>query len=570
MGGQPRSSAPAGQPRRASRAYLRGLNPEQRAAVTAPDGPLLVLAGAGTGKTRVLTTRLAHLLLTGRARPHEVLAVTFTNRAAREMVERVEELIGRSVAGHVAGHLPRHGRADAAARMPSWSGCSPASPSSTATTRSGWPSRSSRPPISTSAAGRRAAAGRHRSSAGRTAATGRTRCRPPRSAISRWAAACELYAAYQQRLADAERLRFRRPAAARPDAADAGSRSCWRTTSAVPRRSWSTSTRTPTSPSISGCGCWPPAHKNITCVGDDDQSIYSWRGAEVGNILRFEQDFPGAARHPPRAQLPLDRAHPGRRIGRDRPQPGPPRQDAVDRGRGRASRSASPACGTTRRRRSFVADEVEAWQRQGGKLGQTAVLVRAGFQTRAFEERFIQLGMPYRVIGGPRFYERAEIRDAIAYLRRRLPARRRSGARADRQPAAPRHRRQHAAQRCARRRAPARPACSRPRAALCRHRRAAGARAQRPGRAARRPSTAGAACCATTAPRELAEIVLDEVGLHRDVAGRALARRARAAGEPEGAGQGGAGVRHAAGVPRACQPGDGERAATPKPTWSAS
>ena len=188
----------------------------------------------------------------------------------------------------------------------------------------------------------------------------------------------------------------------------------------------------------------------------------------------------------------------------------------------------------------FVADEVEAWQRQGGKLSQTAVLVRAGFQTRAFEERFIQLGLPYRVIGGPRFYERAEIRDAIAYLPRGLPAGRRPGLRADRQPAAARHRRQHAAQPARAPPARPRPACSRPRAALVPDRRAAGPRPQRAAPSCSPPSTAGAASCATRPPRELAEIVLEEFGYTAMWQADRSPDAPGPAGEPEGAGQGGA------------------------------
>ena len=157
-------------------------------------------------------------------------------------------------------------------------------------------------------------------------------------------------------------------------------------------------------------------HKNITCVGDDDQSIYSWRGAEVGNILKFEQDFPNAQ------VIRLERNY-------------------RSTGHILAAASAVIANNTARHGKTlwtedefgdrvriagvwddeeearFVGEEIEAWQRSGEKLNDCAVLVRAGFQTRAFEERFIQLGLPYRVIGGPRFYERAEIRDAMAYLR---------------------------------------------------------------------------------------------------------------------------------------------------------
>jgi DNA helicase-2/ATP-dependent DNA helicase PcrA len=251
-----------------------------------------VLAGAGTGKTRVLTTRLAHLITTGRARPGEVLCVTFTNKAAREMGERVEALIGRGVQGmwlgtfHAIGVRMLRAHAELAGLKSSFTildtddqerlvkqviqaadlderrwppGCSTASSSAGRTAAGGRP-------------GAGLGARRLRARPGAPASTGPTR------------SACR-----------AERLRLRRPAAAQPHHPRQASRTSSPSTSAASGRSSSTSTRTPTSPSTCGSGSWPARTRTSPASGDDDQSIYSWRGAEVGNILRFEQDFPGAS-----------------------------------------------------------------------------------------------------------------------------------------------------------------------------------------------------------------------------------------------------------------------------------
>lgn len=413
MGSHPTRSASTARPLEADAPYLAGLNPEQLAAVTAEDGPLLVLAGAGTGKTRVLTTRLAHILLSGRVRPHEVLAVTFTNRAAREMTERLEGLIGRSIGGmwlgtfHAMGVRMLRAHAELVGLQSSFTILDsddqerlakqilqaadlderrwPARLLVTIIQR--WKDRGYRPdqvPV--------AEAGDF--------------------ALGKGVA---LYAAYQQRLVTLNACDFGdlllhglTLLTQHPDLLAQYQRRFrailvdeYQDTN-VAQYLW--------------LRLLAGGHKNLTCVGDDDQSIYSWRGAEVGNILRFEQDFPGAR------IVRLERnyrstghilAAASTVITRNRARHGKTLWTEDEAG----EQVRVAGLWDDQEEARFVADEVEAWQRRGGALSQSAILVRAGFQTRSFEERFIQLGIPYRVVGGPRFYERAEIRDAIAYFR---------------------------------------------------------------------------------------------------------------------------------------------------------
>ena len=190
---------------------------------------------------------------------------------------------------------------------------------------------------------------------------------------------------------------------------------CWRTTSAAFATFWSTSTRTPTSPNICGCGCSPAGSPNICCVGDDDQSIYGWRGAEVDNILRFEQDFPGAK------VIRLERNY------RSKGHILAAASGLIAHNKGRLGKTlftdedmgvpvAVTGVWDDEEEARTIGEDIEALQKAGQRLDEIAILVRASFQMRAFEDRFVTLGLPYRVIGGPRFYERQEIRDAIAYL----------------------------------------------------------------------------------------------------------------------------------------------------------
>lgn len=395
--------------------YLARLNPEQREAVETVEGPLLVLAGAGTGKTRVLTTRFAHILLTGCASPSQVLAVTFTNKAAREMRERVGAILGRPIEGLWLGTfhalcarmLRRHAEyvglsnsftiLDAddqlrllkqlmeAARVDArrWP------PPAVMAVIQRWKDRGLTPERVTAAEDSDAADGQMRT----------------------------LYKAYQQRLAALNAVDFGdlmlhmvEILRTRPDVLAQYHRSFryilvdeYQDTNLV-QYLW--------------LRLLAQRHHNICCVGDDDQSIYSWRGAEVENILRFEKDFPAArivrleanyrSTAPILAAASALIAHNEGRLGKTL-RPG--RNDAS------GEKVTVLSLWDSGEEARAVGEKVEELQRGGEALAEMAVLVRAGFQTRSFEERFITLGVPYRVIGGLRFYERAEIRDAIAYMR---------------------------------------------------------------------------------------------------------------------------------------------------------
>ena len=427
--------------RTASAPYLADLNPEQREAVETLDGPVLVLAGAGTGKTRVLTTRIAHILNLGRAHPREILSVTFTNKAAREMKERVGKMVGQIVEGmpwlgtfHAIGVkiLRRHAEmvglksdftilgVDDQIRLikqlieiekldeKRW----PARVF--AMIVDGWKNRGLTP---------------DQVPAGEAAAFANGKGK-------------KLYAAYQERLKTL-------------NAADFGDLllECIRLFREHPDvlRQYQTRfkyilvdeyqdtnvaqylwlrllSQTPSAqialPPPEGEPADPAtkAPKNICCVGDDDQSIYGWRGAEVDNILRFDHDFPGAK------VIRLERnyrstghilaaastliAHNEGRLGKTL------RTEDVD-----GEKVQVTGAWDSEEEARAIGEEIEQMQRaardegQDHPLDEIAILVRASFQMREFEERFIQLGLSYRVIGGPRFYERAEIRDALAYLR---------------------------------------------------------------------------------------------------------------------------------------------------------
>ena len=453
--------------------YLDGLNPAQREAVETINGPVLMLAGAGTGKTRALTARIVHLLNTGAARPNEILAVTFTNKAAREMKTRVSGMLGQTVEGMpwlgtfhsiCVKLLRRHAElvglksnftildTDDQLRLLKQL------VAATNIDDKRWPARQLAGIID----------------------NWKNRAFTPQTVPTADAGAynnkgVELYAQYQRRLKDLNATDFGDLLLhvvtifqKHPDVLEQYQRwfrfilvDEYQDTN-VAQYLW--------------LRLLAAGHKNVCCVGDDDQSIYGWRGAEVGNILRFEKDFPGAHvvrleqnyRSTPHILAAASRVIAGNegRLGKTL------WTDAKD---GEKVRLIGHWDGEEEAR--WIGEEIEAMQSgvssiakrrenvrsisatqesdrlaKGGSvsknvsgdihqvnltraqsftlegqsntpipqtfgLDEIVILVRASHQMRAFEDRFLTIGLPYRVIGGPRFYERMEIRDAMAYFR---------------------------------------------------------------------------------------------------------------------------------------------------------
>lgn len=392
--------------------YLAGLNVEQRTAVETTEGPVLVLAGAGTGKTRVLTTRLAHILKLGKARPWELLVVTFTNKAAREMRERITHLIGPSSEGlrwlgtfhSVAAQiLRRHAElvglkssftildTDDQERLlkqlleaanldtKRWT------PKSLASQIDQWKNR------------------------------GWTPDKLPSTEDFANGKGQALYAAYQSRLATLNACDFGdlllHNLTILSKHADIAQEYRERFKYILVDEYQDTNVA-----QYLWLRLLTSSTGNVCCVGDDDQSIYGWRGAEVDNILRFEKDFPGAKivkleRNYRSTSHILGAASGLIASNRDRLGKTLWTEDTS----GDKVRVRGVWDGEAESR--LIADEIETARRTGQKYKDMAVLVRASFQMRAFEERFVMLAIPYTVIGGPRFFERAEIRDAHAYLR---------------------------------------------------------------------------------------------------------------------------------------------------------
>ena len=398
--------------------YLDDLNPAQREAVEQLDGPVLILAGAGTGKTKALTSRIAHLLHSGRARPNEIMAVTFTNKAAREMKDRVARLLGQPVEGfpwlgtfHAIGVKLLRRHAELVGLKSSFTILDTDDqlrlmkqviaaynldekrfpPRALAGLIDTWKNRGWTPDAI-----------------------------PSSEVHAMEGKGIELYAFYQRRLMELNACDFGdlllhvvRIFKENPDVL--AKYHSWIRYIMVDEYQDTNTVQ------YMWLRLLAQAHHNVCCVGDDDQSIYGWRGAEVGNILRFEKDFDGAK------IVRLEQNY------RSTEHILAAASHVIDGNSERLGKTLWTAAQGGEKLRlighwdgeeeaRWIGEEIEALQRGTRgmapmSLDHMAILVRASHQMRLFEDRFLTIGLPYRVIGGPRFYERMEIRDAMAYYR---------------------------------------------------------------------------------------------------------------------------------------------------------
>ena len=402
-------------PESAGPSYLNSLNPPQREAVEALDGPVLVLAGAGTGKTRVLTARLAYLLNTGRAWPSQILAVTFTNKAAQEMKERVAALMGQPVEGwwlgtfHALAARMLRRNADLVGLNSNFTILDPDDQirllkqvmENENIDPKKWPAKVLMDSIDRWKDRALLPAQITMDEAGDLAG----------GKIS------TLYRLYQERLRAINACDFGDlllhviTILKNPDHKSVLDDYHRRFRYILVDEYQDTNVA-----QYLWLRLLAQGSNNICCVGDDDQSIYGWRGAEVGNILKFEKDFPGAKiirlEQNYRSTNNILKAA-GAVISNNDGRLGKELWSEAGEGDKIAVKGLWDGGAEAR----WIGEEIEQLQRKQYSLNDIAILVRAGFQTREFEDRFMQLGLNYKVIGGPRFYERMEIRDALAYLR---------------------------------------------------------------------------------------------------------------------------------------------------------
>ena len=394
--------------------YLDDLNPEQREAVLHTDGPVLVLAGAGTGKTRVLTSRIAYILQNRMAFPSQILSVTFTNKAAKEMKSRVGDYIGHGIEGlpwmgtfhsiaakilrinaELVGLKPNFTILDTDDQIrllkqiikaeniddKKWT------PRYMASLIDSWKNKGWMPEKLTSQNNFKFAEGKGK----------------------------KVYEIYQSRLKIL-------------NACDFGdllllNLELFKENLDILKKYHEKFKYILVDEYQDTNICqylWlkllAQGSHNICVVGDDDQSIYGWRGAEVDNILRFEKEFSGAK------VIKLERNYRSTEhilgaasglISTNKSRLGKTLWTKDMGGHKVTVTGVWDAAAEAR----LISSVIEDWKKDGRGYNEVAILVRASRQMRSFEERFIQIGMPYRVIGGPRFFERQEIRDAHAYIR---------------------------------------------------------------------------------------------------------------------------------------------------------